>query len=231
VDHGVFYAGTLFWDPRTHQQVVFGWVLEEDLSLELRRAQGWAGVITLPRVLRVAMLRYVVGALVSPLRSIGCVELIPEDSDESRFTVVTLCAVPDARLRKLRGVRMCLPWASVSRRADSCYSLDFPQPYAHWEMRLLFAVGPDASRLGFNIIHSPSTQNPQKGEQVNDANHLVAGEKTTAVMADRSKSSSVPSIQRFIARSSPSRSPTQPEQRRYTADQTGGAEIPGIVRE
>jgi len=205
LDHGAFYAGNSFWDPRTRQQVVFGWVLEEDLSLELRRAQGWAGVITLPRVLRVAVLRSVVGALVSPLRSIGCVELIPEDSAESRFTVVTLCAVPDARLRKLRGVRMNLPEKSVSHRADGCYSLDFPQPYAQWEMRLLFAVGPDASRLGFDIIHSPSTQNPQKGEQVDDANHLVAGEKTTVyfdptseeIMADRSKSSSVPGVRRF----------------------------------
>ncbi|OBW63738.1 MAG: Uncharacterized protein AUREO_061960 [Aureobasidium pullulans] len=51
LDWGMFYAANSFHDPVSNQQVVHGWVLEEDLSDELREAQGWSGFISLPRSL------------------------------------------------------------------------------------------------------------------------------------------------------------------------------------
>jgi beta-fructofuranosidase len=147
LDHGTYYAGNSFWDPKVQQQVIFGWLLEDDLTPELRTQQGWAGVISLPRVLKLHILRSVTGALQSPLQSIGSVELVPDDENESCFTVVSLCAVPDERRCKLRG-------RHISSSKDGL--VIFPEVLAQWEMKLVFVVDTDAIQLGFDIIHSTS---------------------------------------------------------------------------
>jgi beta-fructofuranosidase len=148
LDHGTYYAGNSFWDPLAQQHIIFGWLLEDDLDPQLRRQQGWAGVISSPRVLKLHVLRSVVGTLHSSLQSIGSVEVIPEDEDDLRHTVVSLCAVPDARRCKLRG-------RTFSTRDQM--PLVFPQAWAQWELDLTFTVDGDALQLGFDIIHSPST--------------------------------------------------------------------------
>jgi beta-fructofuranosidase len=148
LDHGTYYAGNSFWDPKTQQHIIFGWLLEDDLTPELRRQQGWAGVISMPRRMKLHILRSVTGALQSPLQSIGSVELIPENENKSSFTVVTLCAVPDARRCKLQGRQM-------SSSNDGL--VIFPKTLTQWEMKMSFMVDTDAIRLGFDIIHSSST--------------------------------------------------------------------------
>jgi beta-fructofuranosidase len=150
LDHGTYYAGNSFWDPKTQQHIIFGWLLEDDLTPDLRRHQGWAGVISMPRRLKLQILRSVTSALQSPLQSIGSVELIPEDENKSSFTVVTLCAVPDARRCKLRG-------RQISSSNDGL--VIFPEAVAQWEMKMGFMVGTDAIRLGFDIMHSSSKYN------------------------------------------------------------------------
>jgi beta-fructofuranosidase len=147
LDHGTYYAGNSFWDTPTQQHIIFGWLLEDDLSSELRRQQGWAGVISLPRVLKLHVLRSVVGTLHTPLQLIGSIELIPEKGDEYSFTIVSLCAVPDSRRQKLRGEPLL---------SSGNLPLVFPHVWPQWEMKLTFMVDEDALEIGFDIIHSPS---------------------------------------------------------------------------
>ena len=153
LDHGLYYAGNSFWDPQVRQQVIYGWILEDDLDAEVRQRQGWAGIISLPRVLKMQVLNSVIGALSSPLQSIGCIELIPEDEHGSSFTTVTLCTVPDPRLRKLRGCKF--PSKEEPTRSSSG-ALMFPVAWAQWEMAVEVQLGEDATKVGFDIVHSPS---------------------------------------------------------------------------
>jgi beta-fructofuranosidase len=65
LDHGAFYAGNSFWDPVTNTHILWGWIQEDDLSLEMRRRQGWAGVLSFPRALRLITVDCVESALFS----------------------------------------------------------------------------------------------------------------------------------------------------------------------
>ncbi|KAF9877877.1 hypothetical protein CkaCkLH20_04453 [Colletotrichum karsti] len=106
LDHGSYYAGNSFWDPKTQQQIIIGWIIEEDLPVELRKHQGWAGLLSLPRALKLQRLRGVSRALVTPLEQIPSI-LLRQDGirgNEPTYEVTTLCAVPDDRLSRLRGV-------------------------------------------------------------------------------------------------------------------------------
>jgi sucrose-6-phosphate hydrolase SacC (GH32 family) len=47
-DFGKAYAAKSFWDAKKQRRVWFGWIPEEDAAADSR---GWAGVLTLPRVL------------------------------------------------------------------------------------------------------------------------------------------------------------------------------------
>lgn len=151
LDHGLYYAGNSFWDPQTQQQVIYGWIHEDDLNAEVRQRQGWAGVVSLPRVLKMQALAGVTGALSSPLQSVGSVELMPEDTNGSSFTVITLCAVPNPRLRKLRGCRF--PSKETSGQSSGGV-LVFPVAWPQWEMELDFRLEEGAAKLGFDIVHS-----------------------------------------------------------------------------
>lgn len=149
LDHGAYYAGNSFWDPQTRQHVIFGWVLEEDLSPELRRQQGWAGALTLPRVVKLLVLRSVVRALVSSLESIACVEFVPEKSTGATYTAYTLSAVPDPRLGKLRDNERKL---TIQRHSES-QTLRFPRDIPTWEAKLSFSFGSNARSAGLRILH------------------------------------------------------------------------------
>lgn len=159
LDHGAYYAANSFWDPQTEQQVVFGWLLEDDLAPELRERQGWAGVLSLPRVLKLLVLRSVVGALVSGLETIRCVEWVAEDDPPTRYTGYSLCGVPDPRLEKLRLAEQAL---SITPPEDLSPRLCFAKPLASWEARIAFSLGRARSRVGFSILHGhgehPSTK-------------------------------------------------------------------------
>ncbi|ORX91305.1 Arabinanase/levansucrase/invertase [Basidiobolus meristosporus CBS 931.73] len=50
LDNGIDYADNSFFDPTTQQRVLWGWVTEDDSdNKEIREAQGWAGMLTVPR--------------------------------------------------------------------------------------------------------------------------------------------------------------------------------------
>ncbi|USP77947.1 glycoside hydrolase family 32 protein [Curvularia clavata] len=180
LDHGLYYAGNSFWDPQTQQQVIYGWILEDDLDAQVRQRQGWAGVISLPRVLKMQVLTSVIGALSSPLQSIGCIELIPENKHCSSFTTVTLCAVPDPRLSKLRGSKF--PSRDSPTRSWSG-GFVFPVAWSQWEMKAEFQVEEDVAKVGFDIIHSST-----------EFTRVYFNAKSETIVVDRSCSTSLHGI-------------------------------------
>ncbi|KAJ6445247.1 glycoside hydrolase family 32 protein [Purpureocillium lavendulum] len=48
-DHGPYYAANSFQDPVTKRCIVYGWIPEEDISVEAAKAKGWNGSLALPR--------------------------------------------------------------------------------------------------------------------------------------------------------------------------------------
>jgi beta-fructofuranosidase len=101
-DHGCFYAANSFWDPQTSQNVVYGWFTEEDLPNDLRHRQGWSGMVSLPRVVRLTTFRNVKKARTSPLRSITSIEMVANAPEGGKFSIHTLGISPDPRLSSLR---------------------------------------------------------------------------------------------------------------------------------
>jgi beta-fructofuranosidase len=46
-DWGTYYAANSFEDPRTKRRLIFGWSNDENEAI--RKAQGWGGILTMPR--------------------------------------------------------------------------------------------------------------------------------------------------------------------------------------
>lgn len=164
LDHGALYAANSFWDPVTQQHVVFGWVLEEDLPIDLRRRQGFAGALSFPRVLLLGSLRFVVGALVTPLRDIGTIGITPTDDTDDEptsFTVTTLCVAPEPRLQQLRSRSGALSTdALLLARPGLWTASPLAQPCAQFELKVAFQASTCAQRLGFCILHSNGKRHP-----------------------------------------------------------------------
>lgn len=148
LDHGTLYACNSFWDPVTKQHIVFGWILEEDLGLDLRKLQGWAGALSLPRIIKLIFLTSVRGSLRSRLGDIGSIECLP--AGDGRFDILTLGVVPDPRLKGYRSRKML---EFILPREEPWVGLETFLPCSSWELKISFAVSPDAPRVGFGISH------------------------------------------------------------------------------
>jgi beta-fructofuranosidase len=100
LDWGIFYAANSFWDPIYNQRIIFGWILEEDLSDEMREAQGWSGCISLPRTLSMQAIQGVDRSCK------GVLEKVPGftycDDDDGNLKVTTICCKPAPQLQTLR---------------------------------------------------------------------------------------------------------------------------------
>ncbi|KAL0931321.1 glycosyl hydrolases family 32 superfamily [Colletotrichum truncatum] len=165
LDHGSFYAGNSFWDPKTKKRIIIGWVIEEDLPSELRRRQGWSGLLSLPRVVKLQRLRGVVQSLLTPLHDIPSISLVQDgvygSDNEPTFEVTTLCAVPDRRLRSLRGSMHSVEPTGPQAK---CF---FPQGCPALEMMATFDVGPLVHSVGVQLLFAGD--NEPKGVVMFDA--------------------------------------------------------------
>ncbi|OJJ81977.1 glycoside hydrolase family 32 protein [Aspergillus glaucus CBS 516.65] len=151
-DHGCFYAANAFFDPVTRRQIVYGWIMEEDLPDALRHPQGWSGLISLPRVMSLMTLRHVKRARRSELKSITSIET-EGDARTGTCTIRTLGVQPDPRLEKLR--------ANASRRQTDGSGLKpekftLPLTTSKWELDAEFAVGNQCTSVGVEIDHGDS---------------------------------------------------------------------------
>ncbi|KAK8062826.1 Arabinanase/levansucrase/invertase [Apiospora hydei] len=100
LDHGCYYAGNSFCEPKSQRHIILGWLVEEDLPLQRRQAQGWSGMLSLPRMLKLQRLENVFepdDSKMEKLKSFGVHQTAPQT-----YALTTLCAVPAGRLQQLR---------------------------------------------------------------------------------------------------------------------------------
>ncbi|KAI9045665.1 glycoside hydrolase family 32 protein [Aspergillus affinis] len=147
-DHGCFYAANSFFDPMTSQHVVFGWVTEDDLPDHLRHAQGWSGMISLPRVLKMVTLDNVTKARHSALDSITSIETQPNETGS--YTIRTLGIQPDPRLQKLHTKAFSAEVQGLKLHSPVPVSLQT----STWEIKAEFTVNKNCSSVGFAVAHS-----------------------------------------------------------------------------
>ncbi|KAF9775244.1 hypothetical protein IL306_006669, partial [Fusarium sp. DS 682] len=151
LDHGAMYAANSFRDPKSDQQVVFGWIVEEDLPVDLRKKQGWAGLISIPRVVQLNRMRHVVHALKSDLASIKSFDVVLERDQPKQkgllpaecppaYTITTLSALPDPRLKELRQVQRFLGPTTHRSVPEALGSLEFPLGCSCWEADVSFDI-------------------------------------------------------------------------------------------
>jgi beta-fructofuranosidase len=157
LDHGCLYAANSFFDTKTSKHIVWGWITEEDLCDDLRHEQGWSGLMSLPREIRLQTLEHVVRAWKSDLKYITSVEC--ELDTRGTYTLRTLASEP------VRTVVEQLRQKAIMRRARmSCPLL---QQHAHdfaftsddvrtnaWELDCSFSVSRRCSNIGIQLIHS-----------------------------------------------------------------------------
>ncbi|KJY00062.1 glycoside hydrolase family 32 protein [Zymoseptoria brevis] len=157
LDHGCMYAANSFFDPRSGKQIVWGWLTEEHLCDELRHAQGWSGILSMPRELRLQTMRHVIASSTSVLSSITSIEL--EADAHGSHTVRTLAIQPyQSLIEKLRqgsGVRKSS--LKRTRLANGDQSVQFSSAQVQstsWELDCMFQVSRGSSTVGVSIAHT-----------------------------------------------------------------------------
>jgi beta-fructofuranosidase len=163
LDHGCLYAANSFFDPRSQQYIVWGWITEEDLCDDFRHQQGWSGALSMPRQIHLQTLHNVVGALVSDLPSITSLKLEPEA--DGAFTIHTLASEPYKplvqHLRTSSDV-LCSHLGTSSLHNNSGevgLSLESVRS-KHWELECSFKISKTCSRVGISIGHSRGEKFP-----------------------------------------------------------------------
>lgn len=157
-DHGLYYAANGFFDPATKQQIVMGWVTEEDLPVEMQVKQGWSGCLSLPRVVALSTIKHVSRASASPLGDITSIKATPEEGDAAGLlTVQTLSIMPDSRLQKLR-LHALKHEISDRPLGEGKQTALLPLKTAHWEARGVFSGVGASKRVGMKIHHGSDTQ-------------------------------------------------------------------------
>ncbi|KAF2135981.1 glycoside hydrolase family 32 protein [Aplosporella prunicola CBS 121167] len=151
-DHGLCYAANGFYDPKTEQQIVFGWVTEDDLPVDLQIEQNWSGCLSLPRVVSLMTIDNVVRARASELESITSINA--ESGSNGTKTVSTMRISPDKRLEALRGAAKKEELSQVSLGPVKEGQLQLPLLTSRWELEAEFAVSNHCQNVGIVIHHS-----------------------------------------------------------------------------
>lgn len=158
LDHGSYYAANSFFDPATQRQTVWGWITEDDLCDELRHHQGWSGLLSLPRELRLQTIHHVTRAWSSELSSITSIEADPDD--QGTHTVRTLASSPvqrvvhqlrnaaEVRKSELRNLQL-KPWAHHATFGTS------ELKSVQWELNCSIRLSKSCRDAGLAIGHTP----------------------------------------------------------------------------
>lgn len=150
LDHGCYYAGNSFCEPKSQRHIILGWLVEEDLPLQRRQAQGWSGMLSLPRMMKLQRLENVFEPLDSKmesLKSFGVQKTAPQT-----YTLTTLCAVPAGRLQQLRRNHQSLDPRSLSSNS-SVDGLELANGSC-WELKASFGIAPETEAVGLVLRHS-----------------------------------------------------------------------------
>jgi beta-fructofuranosidase len=152
LDWGMYYAANSFWDPVSQSRIVHGWVLEEDLSADLCKRQGWSGMISLGRTLQMKTYRNVVDV---PGSMPGWKKR--HESDGS-LSLVTLVAMPEPRLAglRVRAIEGCLSklLRVLSYRGAATPLVRLTDGLPSLELDLSFDLHDETGDVGIDIFHS-----------------------------------------------------------------------------
>ena len=157
LDHGCLYAANSFFDTRTSKHIVWGWITEEDLCDDLRHEQGWSGLLSLPREIRLQTLENVVRAWKSDLKDITSVEA--ESNSRGTSTVRTLASQPVQsvidQLRQKASVRRARLSSPLLQQHshDLAFTSNDVRTTA-WELDCSFKVSKRCSNIGIQLVHS-----------------------------------------------------------------------------
>lgn len=157
LDHGCLYAANSFFDPLTKKTLIWGWIPEDDLCDDLRHMQGWSGMLSMPRELRIQTLQHVVGVLSSSLEDISSIEVVRDQCGSK--TVRTLASQPlETLVQSLRagpGVRHSqMGRSKLSGQPRICGFSAEDMKTDRWEIRCSIRVSRGCRQLGLRIGHS-----------------------------------------------------------------------------
>lgn len=155
MDHGSYYAANSFRDPQSGRYIVYGWIPEEDITIERARRKGWNGSLGIPRELFLLTIPAAVRALQTPLAEISCVET--KARPDGAFDLHTLGVRPISEIDHLR---------STCRRHDQIKTvLRLPRSTSEqryglystisstWELEATISLTTECETAGFYIRH------------------------------------------------------------------------------
>lgn len=169
-----------------------GWILEEDLDPVLREQQGWNGLISFARILKMKTYEDVVGP---PDNLPGFKRIYGQDGKPN---LTTLCCIPDPRLRLLR--EKCLfdlPKQKLMSHDATTSKMFIPSGLASFELKISVELDKGSKEAGLTIFHSlgKSTSLADSGTatdsklDMQSQTSLIYDAEQSEVVIDRHKSS------------------------------------------
>ena len=157
LDHGCLYAANSFFDPKTSKHIVWGWITEEYLCDDLRHDQGWSGLLSLPREIRLQTTHNVVRALKSDLKAITSIAC--EADSSGTHTVRTLVSEPVHSVVETLRQKACFHEARMSSplQSENSHDLAFTSEDLQTtacELDCSFRVSKHCKKIGIQLVHS-----------------------------------------------------------------------------
>jgi beta-fructofuranosidase len=156
LDHGCLYAPGTYEHPVTHQRVAWGWLKEDDLTLERRTAKGWTGHLSLQRELFLYSKNNVVRGLASPLRDIHSIhcEENAGGGGGTATTIRTLGIRPLPCLKSLRRHKL-VSWPPCDGALAHGHRVHeqghLANMTSHWEMEAIIKISSNHGTIGFIV--------------------------------------------------------------------------------
>lgn len=156
LDHGPYYAANSFMEPKSGRRIVYGWIPEEDITLEAAKRKGWNGSLAMPREIFLLRIPNMDGVLRSELSEVYPFESIPESAGSN--TILTLGVRPISEITQLR--KKCsrekhLDTIIVLPQTDIAMINPLFQTFStHWELQATISIRSGCERVGFHIYHN-----------------------------------------------------------------------------
>ncbi|KAJ8103102.1 glycosyl hydrolase [Lipomyces tetrasporus] len=151
-DHGDYYASNTFRDESLDNAIVaWGWIIEDALSDELIARQNWSGSMSVPRVISVAVVNNVIGALHSPIDQLTNFKVVKsEDSYELTTLGVDVHPRYVSSLRERAVHHIVVPAVTFFRPGV----VDCGVSSTSWELETEISVSSSPVQVGILALHS-----------------------------------------------------------------------------
>ncbi|KAI1619807.1 glycosyl hydrolase [Exophiala viscosa] len=154
LDHGCYYAANSFVDSRSGRRILYGWIPEEDCSLDYAHEKGWNGSLAVPREIFLLKIDRVTRALRSPLHEISSMSFV-EDHSES-LTLITLGIRPFSEMSSIReNCRQARVFPQFSLPSLEHQSRHLCRTsHSAWSLQTVVAVSTDCDSVALYIRHN-----------------------------------------------------------------------------